>query len=200
MADKYANFDDLCRNETENKDYKIEIKRVENSQLCIVAPHGGKIEPETTELAKEIAGTLYSYYSFKGVAKTGNSRLHITSSNFDEPSALELVAEHDIVLGIHGAKDKNCPKPILLGGLDTDFKEILAETFDNQGLENLSCGHNYPAKRQLNICNRGRSRKGAQIELSMSFRQSLRRDEALRSKFVEAVQQAISDRCAKSEK
>ncbi len=52
MADTYKNFQELAKNEKGN--FKIEyIDR--GSNITIIAPHGGKIESYTTEIAKKIA-------------------------------------------------------------------------------------------------------------------------------------------------
>jgi len=192
MADVYSNYKHLSSLETEGTDFEINVRPISGARFCIVSPHGGGIEPETTRLTEEIAGSDYSYYSFMGLLSKGNRRLHITSHKFDEPGALELVIEHDLVLGIHGAKDSNCEKPILLGGLDEAFKGFLAKTLTSKGFVSLSAGHAYLALRLKNICNRGRTGKGAQIELSKSLREELKNDAVLRSKFVGAIREAIS--------
>ena len=92
--DRYANFKELKANEREGVDYEI-CKRFISSAVAIIAPHGGKIEPGTSELAEGIAGADYTYYSFKGLKneKGANRELHITSSNFDEPIAVGLVEQ-----------------------------------------------------------------------------------------------------------
>lgn len=79
MPDKYRNFSELARAETEGKDYRI-IARLTDCPILIAAPHGGGIEPYTSELASEIAGSDLSFYSFEGIKETGNSKLHITTT------------------------------------------------------------------------------------------------------------------------
>jgi phage replication-related protein YjqB (UPF0714/DUF867 family) len=53
--------------------------------VAVIAPHGGGIEPGTSELATAIAGDDFSLYLFEGLKSAGNGELHITSTNFDEP-------------------------------------------------------------------------------------------------------------------
>jgi phage replication-related protein YjqB (UPF0714/DUF867 family) len=62
----------------------------------------GGIEPGTSEVAKRVAEDDVSYALFEGRKSTGNSRLHVTNINFDEPRCLELVKTADHVLAIHG--------------------------------------------------------------------------------------------------
>ena len=54
--DKYSNYHDLAKLETEGVDFEIEVSHESGSLVAIIAPHAGKIEVETGELAKAIAG------------------------------------------------------------------------------------------------------------------------------------------------
>jgi phage replication-related protein YjqB (UPF0714/DUF867 family) len=67
-----------------------------------VAPHGGGIEPGTSELADAIAGSDLSFYTFEGLKSSGNTDLHITSTRFDEPMCLTLLASSSVVVTLHG--------------------------------------------------------------------------------------------------
>ena len=52
-------------------------------------------------LAKEIAALDYCLYLFKGMR--GNfEEFHITSTNFDEPRALDLLGQCITAIAIHG--------------------------------------------------------------------------------------------------
>ena len=68
----------------------------------MIAPHGGKIEPGSSEIAAAIAGESHSLYSFDGLRRRPHRDLHITSTNFDEPRCENLIATHDIVVSMHG--------------------------------------------------------------------------------------------------
>lgn len=52
--EKYRSYDNLCRNEVEDRDFRIRFRHG-TSGIAIVAPHGGGIEPGTTEIAEAIA-------------------------------------------------------------------------------------------------------------------------------------------------
>lgn len=168
MVDKYSCFSELAEHETRERDYEIFARRQVESQVAIIAPHGGKIEPRTSEIAESIAGAEFSFYSFQGCKPRGNRDLHITSHKFDEPECLGLVAEHDWVLAIHG-----CKKPgekVFLGGLDEPLVRDLASALNNEGIRVETDNRLYRARRPYNICNRGARGAGAQIELSPLFR------------------------------
>ena len=52
--DTYANFAELEKHEQAGKDYLI-VYRKADSKFCILAPHGGGIEPATSTIADAIA-------------------------------------------------------------------------------------------------------------------------------------------------
>src|SRR5262245_13698072 len=119
-GDKYASFDELRRAEREGTDFRIRvIRRV--AAVAIIAPHGGKIEPGTSELAEAIAGNDYSLYCFEGLQKRPHGDLHITSANFSEPQCVELVAACDRVVAVHG-RDGKQRQSVEVGGLDTGLR------------------------------------------------------------------------------
>ena len=101
MADKYKNFEDLARHETAGVDFRVLVRRA-RAALAIVAPHGGGIEPGTSELADAVAAEGPSFYAFEGLKASGNVDLHITSTRFDEPLCVDLLAASDVVVTLHG--------------------------------------------------------------------------------------------------
>jgi phage replication-related protein YjqB (UPF0714/DUF867 family) len=81
--DKYESYEELRQNEQE---HHFQIHHQEGSSgVAVMAPHGGGIEPGTTEIARGVAGTDHTFYAFEGLKPGGNQDLHITSTNFDEP-------------------------------------------------------------------------------------------------------------------
>ncbi|MGA2468267.1 MAG: poly-gamma-glutamate hydrolase family protein, partial [Thermodesulfobacteriota bacterium] len=101
MTSSYQSFKELADREVEGQDYRIRIE-LRDPRVLIMAPHGGKIEPMTAEVAESIAGMDYSFYSFDGLKVDGNSALHIESHFFDEPRALQAIEKADIVVTVHG--------------------------------------------------------------------------------------------------
>ncbi len=182
--DKYRNFEELEKGE-DTHNYRI-IHKDRSSHVTIIAPHGGCIELKTKKIAEKIADDNFNYYSFIGKKDTNcYSDLHITSTNFDEPKAIELVGKSEVVIAIHGCKDKqkdkqnkkiNYGEKIFIGGLDEDLIGRFKEALENASLSIFTSDtcDNFPlhfkGETSNNICNRGKKGKGVQFELTKSFR------------------------------
>lgn len=122
-----------------------------------------------------------------------NTELHITSTNFDEPRALDIVRQFATATAIHGRRDDGDKETIWLGGLDTEMVRKMERGLRSAGFTALSNGHRYPADNPRNICNRGLSGRGSQIEVPRTLRQVMRSNDVLRQRFVSAVRESISD-------
>ncbi len=186
-VDTYKCFADLQAREVRGKDYDLDVRYRDGARVAVIAPHGGGIEPETAKIAEAIAGAEFSLYCFKGLKANGNSRLHITSHNFDEPECLALLAKHQWVLAIHGCAESG--ERVLLGGLDKRLITDLSTALEAAGIRAETSGHEYTGKDLRNICNRGARHAGAQFELSLPFR---RGDQV--SRFVKAVRRVLAAR------
>jgi phage replication-related protein YjqB (UPF0714/DUF867 family) len=168
--DSYRGFDELITHEECDKDYRISIRDV-GSSVTIIAPHGGRIEPRTSDLAKCIAGDDYNYYCFEGIKSGNNGRLHITSHQFDEPSALKIVSTSDVVVAVHACTG-NAGR-VYVGGLDNVLKQGIAEELEARGIA-VSKGHpRFQGSNPNNICNRGLKKKGVQLEITRDLRDDL---------------------------
>ena len=115
MADKYRNFAALARQEEAGVDYAVSVRRA-RGEFALVAPHGGGIEPGTTELADAIATDILSFYTFEGLKSSGNTDLHITSTRFDEPMCLTLLGQTEIVVTLHGEHSTEDGEGVFIGG------------------------------------------------------------------------------------
>jgi len=168
-TDRYSSFAELARIERRGEDYDIVAIPGAHSSVVIIAPHGGRIEHGTSELARCIAGEEYGFYAFEGHKPRGQNRaLHITSHRFDEPQGLALVQAAQVVVAIHGCIGTG---QVCIGGLDTVLANTLAVTLAAAGLPVLGEGHRYPARHPLNICNRGVRGRGAQLEFTADLRE-----------------------------
>ncbi len=171
--DAYANFSELSVVEVEDKDYRISAYSGV-SNVLILAPHGGKIERGTSQIALAIAGCEHSCYCFDGI-KPGlkpNRVLHITSNRFDEPKAISMVEKACSVITIHGARGEE--RAVYFGGLDQELRRIIADSLRDQGF--YACDDPSPSRQGVgvtNICNRGQSGKGLQIELTFGLRKTM---------------------------
>jgi len=115
--DKYATFADLAAHERAGVDYRV-AALARGARALIAAPHGGSIEPGTSEIAIAIAGTNLSLYLFEGLQGRRQGELHITSSRFDEPNFRDLAATADVVVAIHGRRDRLDPETVWAGALE----------------------------------------------------------------------------------
>ncbi|MDD5769939.1 MAG: poly-gamma-glutamate hydrolase family protein [Candidatus Gracilibacteria bacterium] len=180
MTDKYKNFKELEKENECSKDYFIEYK--ENSDILIMAIHGGYIELGTSEIAKYISNLgNFSFYCFYGNKKENNFNLHITSVNFDEPIGLKLALKHKIIITIHGCKGNN---EIFVGGGNTVLRNKLIKNFQQSGFNapDFSDDFKFKGLQKENICNRGKL-QGIQIEIGRVLRDNLISDKNLLNKF-----------------
>ena len=168
MPDRYPNFATLAANEDEGADYRV-CFRLTDSPIAVIAPHGGGIEAGTSELAEAVAGREHSFYAFEGMRGHENVELHITSTRFDEPRGLQVVGRSDIVVAIHGRDSDDAV--VFLGGLHGELMEHLAVALEHAGFR--TARHDQPGYAGTdpdNICNRGRSGRGVQLELPRGLR------------------------------
>ena len=197
--DIYRTFTELKAIEQEGVDYFVRIMPRKNAHTVILAPHGGAIEPGTTEVARRIAGSELSFAAFDGMKSAGNACLHITSTNFDEPRCLDLVQAADYVVAIHGEGSK---EPIVfLGGRDTGLEQKIGMALLRHGYAVRT--HTDPELQGIattNICNRGQCGAGVQLELSVGLRKTFffsltsegrRRPTSELFKFADAVREGL---------
>ena len=125
-------------------------------KTTILAPHGGGIEPGTSELCLAVAGyhpanlpqippagVTYDYWMFEGVRDSGNAELHVTATGCDDGVAVSLCAGSLNALALHGFQPgppgmSEDDQVVLVGGgnaiLRGDLLEGLREAgFDAQG-------------------------------------------------------------------
>jgi len=185
----YRSFRELSQHEREGEDYRIRIE-LRDSGVLIMAPHGGRIEPMTGEIAETIAGTDYSFYSFEGLKVEGNGVLHIESHLFDEPRALKAVEKTDAVITVHGQINQK-DEFVMMGGLHTPLRSEIERRLEAAGFQTRLPTEGLMGTDPLNICNRGKLRQGVQLEISRKVRDLLRDDRGRLVAFAEAVRRAI---------
>jgi phage replication-related protein YjqB (UPF0714/DUF867 family) len=170
MADKYKNFWEIASSLTLGRDFRVRLRNV-GTNIAIIAPHGGGIEPGTSEIADAIAARELSFYAFEGIRSRRNGELHITSTRFDEPRCVTLLAASARAITIHG---ENSSDPVVyLGGRDREMLIRLRSALRRQGFcvkSHQSC--NLRGRDPANICNRTSAGTGIQIELSKGLRRS----------------------------
>ncbi|MGI9536986.1 MAG: poly-gamma-glutamate hydrolase family protein [Desulfocapsaceae bacterium] len=166
MADRYRKFEELSRYESE---FSVDVQD-RTSDVTILAPHGGRIEPSTSEVAALIAGDDYNLFCFNGLKDNDNRDLHITSHRFDHPQALSLVSKSSYVIAVHGCTVNK--SFIYLGGLDKEVIRQISYELENHQIDNEWGNYRFRGTHRHNICNRGRFKRGVQLELSRGVRDS----------------------------
>jgi phage replication-related protein YjqB (UPF0714/DUF867 family) len=182
----------------------------QNSQLAVIAPHGGDIEEHTDEQAEHVAKHLpsncVSVWMCKGFKKGGGAfdRWHITSTDISEKSFPKLRSiigrQFKYAIAFHGwDSEKNS---ICIGGsisydLKEQIKRAIVDAVPGSGIEvaigddyygdNEICPANFDGNDPNNIVNRLSINGGIQIEQSKKARE----EESYRNNIAKAVLDVI---------
>jgi phage replication-related protein YjqB (UPF0714/DUF867 family) len=168
-------------------------RTAEGTRTVVLAPHGGGIEPGTSELCLAVAGhhpanlpitppagVTYDYWMFEGVREGGNADLHVTSTGCDDLVAVLLCAGALGALSLHGFKPENVGLPagkqvVLVGGADDLLRPLLLDALDDVHLPVEDAGPHGEVNgdNRCNIVNRTLRGKGAQLELSEPLRDTM---------------------------
>jgi phage replication-related protein YjqB (UPF0714/DUF867 family) len=163
----------------------------EVTRTTIIAPHGGGIEPGTSELCLAVAGyhpamlpetppagVTYDYWMFEGLRPDDNDVLHVTSTGCDDEIALSLCGGALRALSLHGFKlDPGQVHDGLVGGAaDETLRLAIRDALDRAGFKAVLPGAEdgeLDGNKHCNIVNRTRLGAGIQLELSLPLRQSM---------------------------
>ncbi|WP_445214871.1 poly-gamma-glutamate hydrolase family protein [Brasilonema sp. UFV-L1] len=188
---------------------------VTGSDVTVLSFHGGNIETKTSQISADLQ-TLYNWnrYDFSGhvtnqdcknLKSSLNPRctvgdnyciLHITSTHFNDATALNLVKAHPRAVSIHGCGSSACSaSTICVGGRNiattqiADFRNYVDKykglvsgtllTFDvpsNKGDSGAFCASNLAGDDTNNIVNKTLSGEGLQLEISSDIRNRLASD------------------------
>lgn len=168
----YVSFALLQANETEGADYRIRMRNG-HSGIAIMSVHGGGIEPGTTEIAEALAEKSHTFYTFSGLKRAGNARLHITSRKFDEPLGISIAREAQTIITIHGCRDLKAMT--FLGGRYQQLKKEIKAALTTENFP-VAEAKRFPGVNPKNICNRNRLGMGVQLEISIGMRRLLFED------------------------
>jgi phage replication-related protein YjqB (UPF0714/DUF867 family) len=148
VGDQYRTFEELAVRERESVDYQIRV-HARHSVIAILAPHGGKIEPGTSELAEYLAGEDFSFYAFEGIRSGNNGRLSLPLDRFEEPECARLLSRCGLAVVIQAMLGKN--REVKLAGAHATLREQLGGVLKAAGFEVLDdeCPTN-----PFELCNR----------------------------------------------
>ena len=111
--------------------YRVVVRQT-GALVGVAAPHGGAIEPGTSEVGRAIAHDDLSLYLFEGTKANGNSDLHITSTRFDEPQCLQLLkVVVEVAVPVHGEGGDR--EVVYLGGRNRQLAERLGSHLETHG-------------------------------------------------------------------
>ena len=187
VAAHYRHFGDLAASQREGEHFAVSLMRRAGARVAVLAPHGGRIEDGTSEIAQAIAGEDHHLYLLEGRRPSHNYHtLHLTSHRFDEPRCLELLAESDHVVAVHGCRGSH--ETVYIGGRDSVLAAHIGSRLEAADIPFETHGHPFPGRHPENVCNRGRRGAGVQLEITHPLRRS-RRAECL----ARAVRHALND-------
>jgi phage replication-related protein YjqB (UPF0714/DUF867 family) len=197
-SELYANPDltegvDYARRHRRHERFDDTLARTDDvPKTTILAPHGGGIEPGTSELCLAVAGyhpadlsqippagVTYDYWMFEGLREHGNPKLHVTSTGCDDGVAVSLCAGSLNALAVHGF----LPRPpmsendqvVLVGGGNPVLQCHLLEGLCAAGFDARDAGPQgeLNGNAPCNIVNRTLLGMGAQLELSKPLRDAM---------------------------
>jgi len=151
----------------------------ENIPRCLLAaPHGGGIEPGTSELLRAISELGdWAWYDFAGFLRKGNQEaLRIASTLFDEPTLLALLPRTNFVLSLHGVNDTG-DQVAYVGGRWEAGRATIAATINaataTHGIHAMETPASLRGAEPTNLTNRGKLGYGIQLEFSRAARNLL---------------------------
>jgi phage replication-related protein YjqB (UPF0714/DUF867 family) len=160
------------------RDLRVGFGDGDIARCLLVAPHGGGIEPGTSELLRaisELGG--WAWYEFAGFLRSGNQEaLHIASTLFDEPTLLALLPRTNFVLTLHGADDNGDPVVYVGGRWEVGRATITATinaTRTKHGIHAVEAPARLRGTEPTNLTNRGKLGYGIQLEFSRAARNLL---------------------------
>jgi phage replication-related protein YjqB (UPF0714/DUF867 family) len=117
---------------------------------------------------------LHDLWIFEGLLSSGNSKLHITSTHYDDPIALKLVQISKRCLSLHDLRDAAANGKIQIGGRDTGLRSIALEELTGAGIPAaISTDQDTNASDLDNICNKTTTHTGMRLGMGKTCRESL---------------------------
>jgi phage replication-related protein YjqB (UPF0714/DUF867 family) len=210
-----ASYNEILEKYLPGRDFRVEFGDNNIERCLLVAPHGGGIEPGTSEILKAVAELGgWAWYEFAGFLRQGNKEaLHIPSTKFDEPTLMGLLPRTNFITSFHGADGAGAPVVYVGGAWGLGREAMIASingTSKKHGMHATdavehAAAVNFRGVDKSNITNRGKLGEGVQLEFSREARNLLfppnasreargRRSKILRP-LASAIQGAIAQLC-----
>jgi len=178
MAEPCSYQEVLDRGYVPGRDIRIALGDADIGRCLLIAPHGGGIEPGTSELVRAISGLGgWAWYEFAGFLRSGNQEaLHISSILFDEPTLLTLLPRTNFAMTVHGTIDTN-DEIVYVGGRWVAGRETVTAMINaataKHGIRATEAPAHLNGTEPENLTNRGKLGQGIQLEFSRGARNLL---------------------------
>jgi phage replication-related protein YjqB (UPF0714/DUF867 family) len=183
LAELCSYADILRRNLVLGRDFRVAFGDSNIEKCFLVAPHGGGIEPGTSEIMRSVAELGgWAWYEFAGYLRHGNKEsLHIPSTEFDEPTLLGLLPRAGLIVTLHGANEAGKPLVFVGGRFELGrqvMMDAINDSIEGHGISAIDASQHAGEKQisglqESNIANRGRMGQGIQMEFSREARNLL---------------------------
>ena len=183
MAEPRSYAELLQRGYVLGRDFRIAFGDSKIELCVLIAPHGGGIEPGSSEIMRavvEIGG--WAWYELAGFLRKGNKEaLHISSTDFDEPTLKSMLPQAGFVVAFHGASESGEPI-VYIGGKWKQGRQTVTDSinaaFREHGIRATDAidggiGAHLWGLEDGNITNLGRRAEGIQLEFSRGARNLL---------------------------
>ncbi|MDA8130678.1 MAG: poly-gamma-glutamate hydrolase family protein [Elusimicrobia bacterium] len=188
-GDAYPDFSAMRAAYAEGADYSREVYP-RGSAVSVFAMHGGDIEDSTARVARRIAGKDFNLYVFSGWLGPDSSRMHVTSTHFDDPDAVLLATSSVLGISVHAEADSGAR--VCVGGSNRLAAGLVTRRLQEAGFAAETPCERLPGTSPKNLVNLPSS-GGVQLELTLRLLGRLERDREALAAFSGAVRMAASE-------
>jgi phage replication-related protein YjqB (UPF0714/DUF867 family) len=164
------------------RDFRVAFGDTKIDLCLLIAPHGGGIEPGSSEIMRAVAEVGgWAWYEFAGFLRQGNKALHITSTDFDEPTLRSMLPQAGFIVAFHGASESR-ETIVYVGGKWKLGRQTVTESINatsgEHGIQAVDAVDSAVAAHlrgvdDSNITNLGKRAEGVQLEFSRGARNLL---------------------------
>jgi phage replication-related protein YjqB (UPF0714/DUF867 family) len=183
VAEPRSYLEILQRGHVLGRDFRVAFGDSKIELCLLIAPHGGGIEPGSSEIMRAVANVGdWAWYEFAGFLRKGNKEaLHISSTDFDEPTLKSMLPQAGFVIAFHGASESREPI-VYVGGKWKLGRQTVIESinvaFGKHGIRaadalDLAVAAHLRGLDDSNITNLGKRAEGIQLEFSRGARNLL---------------------------
>jgi phage replication-related protein YjqB (UPF0714/DUF867 family) len=103
-----------------------------------------------------------------------------------------MAAKAPLVVAIHGRKDYGDSETVWMGGLDVESRQSIGTALTHAGFKVDDDPPKFRGRDASNICNRGKSGRGVQLEIPATLRKTFSAQPEERVRLVNSVRSAIA--------